>query len=243
MNPFLIRAVLFDVDGVLTDSEPTRFRVGAQALAEVGVPLTREAFQACWLGRTTEAALQDVLGERFARLGPQVIERRNGLYEEQMDRIDAFPDAIRLLRRMPPELRLGIATGARRGEVESILWRAALTESFGTLVTAEDYPRAKPAPDAFLVAARLLHLSPAACLVIEDSPAGVAAAQAAGMPVVAVRRDSSAPELVGATWHVTSLDDLNLSSRGEVSIRSATQSRKTSFKKAVGLTHTAALLY
>jgi beta-phosphoglucomutase-like phosphatase (HAD superfamily) len=141
MNPFLIRAVLFDVDGVLTDSEPARFRAAAQALAEVGVPLTREAFQACWLGRTTEAALQDVLGERFARLGPQAIERRNALYEEQMDRIDAFPDAIRLLRRLPPDLRLGIATGARRGEVESILWRAALTESFGTLVTAEASPR------------------------------------------------------------------------------------------------------
>lgn len=242
MNPFLIRAVLFDFDGVLVDSEPIRFRAGAQALAEAGIPLTWEEFRTHWLGRTSEAALRGLLGDRFTRIGPLVTERRNALYEEQMERIDPFPDAIRLVRRMPAELRLGIATGARRGEVESILWRAAMTESFGTLVTAEDYTRAKPEPDAFLTAARLLRLSPAACLAIEDSPAGIAAAQAAGMPVVAVSREPAARDLGEATWQVATLDELTLTARGEVLIRAAGPPRKASFKKAIGLTHTAAFL-
>ena len=63
MNPFLIKAVLFDFDGVLFDSEPVRFRAGAQALAELGVTLTWDDFTRCWLGRTEEAGLGDILGE------------------------------------------------------------------------------------------------------------------------------------------------------------------------------------
>jgi len=81
MNPFLIRAIIFDFDGVLFDSEPVRFRAGAQALTEIGVTLTWEEFTRCWLGRTDEAGLRDILGKRFAADGPRVIERRNVVYE------------------------------------------------------------------------------------------------------------------------------------------------------------------
>jgi len=86
-------------------------------------------------------------------------------------------------------------------------------------VTAEDYARPKPAPDPFQTAARLLQLSPASCLVVEDSPAGVDAAQAAGMPVVAVDRGEQTPGLDRATWKVASLDDLSLTLRGEVVVK------------------------
>ncbi len=216
MNPFLIRAVLFDFDGVLFDSEPVRFRAGAQALAELGISLSWEEFTRCWLGRTDEAGLRDILGPRYEADGRQVVERRNALYEERLDEVQPFTDAGRFLRRIPEGVRLAIATGSRRLEVEGILWRAVMTQSFQTIITAEDYDRAKPAPDPFLAAARLLKLTPAACLVIEDSPAGVASAQAAGMPVVAVERGREIPGLEQATWKVTTLDDLTLTPRGEV---------------------------
>jgi beta-phosphoglucomutase-like phosphatase (HAD superfamily) len=216
MNPFLIRAVLFDFDGVLFDSEPVRFRAGAQALTELGITLTWEDFTRCWLGRTDEAGLRDIMGERFEADGRQVIARRNALYEERLDEVQAFTDAGRFLRRVPHGIRLAIATGSRRLEVEGILWRAVMTQSFQTIVTAEDYGRPKPAPDPFQAAARLLKLSPASCLVIEDSPSGVAAAQAAGMPVVAVERGREIPGLEKATWKVATLDDLSLTPRGEV---------------------------
>jgi beta-phosphoglucomutase-like phosphatase (HAD superfamily) len=94
-----------------------------------------------------------------------------------------------------------------------------MTQSFQTIVTAEDYSRPKPAPDPFQAAARLLKLSPAACLVIEDSPSGVAAAQAAGMPVVAVERGREISGLERATWKVVTLDDLSLTPRGEVVVK------------------------
>jgi beta-phosphoglucomutase-like phosphatase (HAD superfamily) len=219
MNPFLIRAVLFDFDGVLFDSEPVRFRAGAQALAELGITLTWEDFTRCWLGRTDEAGLRDIMGERFEADGQRVITRRNALYEERLDEVQAFTDAGRFLRRIPNGIRLAIATGSRRLEVEGILWRAVMTQSFQTIVTAEDYSRPKPAPDPFQAAARLLKLSPAACLVIEDSPSGVAAAQAAGMPVVAVERGREISGLERATWKVVTLDDLSLTPRGEVVVK------------------------
>jgi beta-phosphoglucomutase len=219
MNPFLIRAIIFDFDGVLFDSEPVRFRAGAQALAEIGVTLSWEDFTRCWLGRTDEAGLRLVLGDRFDAEGPKVIERRNVTYEQLLEEVQPFPDAGRFLRRVPQGIRLAIATGSRRLEVEGILWRAVMTQSFQTIVTAEDYPRPKPAPDPFQTVARLFQLSPASCLVVEDSPAGVVAAQAAGMPVVAVERGQEVPGLEHATWKVATLDDLTLTPRGEVIAR------------------------
>lgn len=227
MNPFLIKAVLFDFDGVLFDSEPVRFRAGAQALAELGVTLTWEDFTRCWLGRTEEAGLRDILGARFEADSPRVIARRNVLYEEQLDEVQPFTDAGRFLRRIPEGTQLAIATGSRRLEVEGILWRAVMTQSFHVIVTAEDYSHAKPAPDPFLTAARLLKLSPAACLVIEDSPSGVAAAHAAGMPVVAVERGREVSGLERATWKVGTLDDLTLTIKGEVVVKENPSTRDT----------------
>ncbi len=219
MNPFLIRAVIFDFDGVLFDSEPVRFRAGAQALGEIGVTLAWEDFVRSWLGRTDTAGLTAILGDRFASDGPRVIERRNAIYEQRLDEVQAYTDAGRFLRRIPQGIRLAIATGSRRLEVEGILWRAVMTQSFQTIVTAEDYTRPKPAPDPFQMAARLLGLSPASCLVVEDSPAGVLAAQAAGMPVVAVERTGDVAGLEQATWRVATLDDLTLTPRGDVIVK------------------------
>jgi len=227
MNPFLIRAIIFDFDGVLFDSEPVRFRAGAQALAEIGVTLTWEEFNRCWLGRPDEAGLRAVLGDRFATQGPQALERRNAIYEQRLEEVQPFADAGHFLRRVPQGIRLAIATGSRRLDVEGILWRAVMTQSFQTIVTAEDYSRPKPAPDPFQVAARLLQLSPASCLVVEDSPAGVAAAQAAGMPVVAVARGQEEPGLEQATWKLATLDDLALTPRGEVLVKGSPTSTRS----------------
>ncbi len=215
MHTVRIRAIVFDFDGVLVDSEPIRFEAGAQALAEVGVTLTWERFTRFWLGRTDEAGLRDLLGDRFESDGKRVATRRNALYEERLDDVPAFADSLVLLRRVPEGIRLAVATGSRRTEVARILGRLGLLQSFHSIVTAEDYAAAKPAPDPFLAAARRLELPPPSCLVIEDTAAGVAAARAAGMPVVAVDRGRGAVGLEQADWTVTRLDELALTPAGE----------------------------
>ncbi len=216
MSPIQVKAVIFDFDGVLVDSEPIRFKAGSQALEEIGVSLTWERFMWFWLGRTDDAGLRALLGDRFEEDGKHIVARRNALYEERLNEVLAFPDSVRLLRRVPGGTRLAVATGSRQREVERILTRLSLLQDFQAIVTAEDYPNAKPAPDPFLAAARRLDISPRSCLVIEDSSAGVTAAHAAGMPVVAVDRGRGAVGLEQATWSVSSLDDLSLGPTGKV---------------------------
>jgi HAD superfamily hydrolase (TIGR01509 family) len=215
--PTRIQAVLFDFDGVLVDSEPIRFRAGVQALSEVGVSLTWEQFLSTWLGRTDAAGLGDLLGPRFATQGPGIIAHRNVLYEQALGEVPAYPDAVRLLSRIPVGVRVAVATGSRRPEVEGILRRLGLSRYFHAQITAEDYRRAKPDPDPFLTAARRLEVPSAGCLVIEDSPAGVAAAHAAGMPVVGVDRGRGM-DLARATWPVRTLDALHLGPDGTVAV-------------------------
>lgn len=216
MTPARIRGIIFDFDGVLVDSEPIRFKAGARALEEIGVSLTWERFLRVWLGRTDQASLRDILGERCDAEGKRVAARRSVLYEAWLDEVPAFADAVRLLGRLPNGIRLAVASGSRRVEVEHILGHLSLTKDFKAIVTAEDYVRAKPAPDPFLKAACRLNLRPASCLVIEDSPAGVAAAHAAGTPVVAVDRGYGAVGLDQATWTVVSLDNVVLGPAGEL---------------------------
>jgi beta-phosphoglucomutase len=214
-----VRGIVFDFDGVLVDSEPIRFKAGARALEEIGVQLTWERFITTWLGRTDQAGLRDILGERYESQGKRVVARRNALYEAWLAEVPPYADAIRLLGRIPTGIRLSLATGSRRMEVERILTRLGSIQRFQALVTAEDYRHAKPAPEPFLVAARHMDLQPASCLVVEDSPAGVVAAHAAGMPVLAVDRGRVAEGLDQATWTVASLEALSVTPEGEVVVK------------------------
>jgi beta-phosphoglucomutase len=216
MTSVRVRGIIFDFDGVLVDSEPIRFKAGAQALEEIGVSLTWERFLTVWLGRTDQAGLRDILGERYETDVRRVVARRNALYEERLDEVPPYADAVRCLKRLPEGIRLAVATGSRRIELERILHRLGWSQRFHALVAAEDYRNAKPAPDPFLTAARRMDLPPASCLVVEDSPFGVAAAQAAGMPVVAADRGRVAAGLDQATWKASSLDALSVTDSGEV---------------------------
>jgi HAD superfamily hydrolase (TIGR01509 family) len=216
MSPVHVRGIIFDLDGVLVDSEPIRYKAGARALEEIGISLTWERFLTVWLGRTDQAGLRDILGDRYEADVRRVVARRNALYEEWLDEVPPYADAVRCVGRLPGGIRLAVATGSRRIEVERILHRLGWLRRFQAIVAAEDYRNAKPAPDPFLEAARRMGLPPASCLVVEDSPAGVAAAGAGGMSVLAVDRGRVAAGLDEATWKVSSLDALSVTDRREV---------------------------
>jgi beta-phosphoglucomutase len=219
MTSVHVRGIIFDFDGVLVDSEPIRFKAGARVLEEIGVCLTWERFLNVWLGRTDQAGLRDILGERYETEGKRVVAGRNALYEKWLDEVPPYTDAVHLLGRLPDGIRLAVATGSRRMEAERILTRLGWLQRFHAIVTAEDYRNAKPAPDPFLAAARRIDLSPASCLVVEDSPFGVAAAHAAGMPVLAVDRGRLTAGLDQATWMLASLDSLTVTPEGEVFVK------------------------
>ena len=108
-------------------------------------------------------------------------------------------------------LPLGLGSSSKRAWVEALLGGVGLTQAFPLIVTAEDVAHAKPAPDIYLRVAELMGVSPARCLVIEDTPAGVASAKSAGMFCVQTRSASSAfPPLPGANLVLGSLLDFDL---------------------------------
>ncbi|GIW45049.1 MAG: haloacid dehalogenase [Candidatus Binatia bacterium] len=179
-------AVIFDLDGVLLDSEELHFRAYNEVLAEFGVQVGKKEYAEHWIGAghgpeyaVAQYALPITASELRARKAPKY--RR---WLESGARL--MPGARATVERLYGDFLLGIATNSSQRDVRWVLERLDLQRYFAAVVTREDYARAKPAPDAYVKVRADLGVAPAQCLVVEDSPRGVLAARAAALAVVAV---------------------------------------------------------
>ncbi|HVM58694.1 MAG TPA: HAD-IA family hydrolase [Gaiellaceae bacterium] len=185
-------ALLFDCDGVLVDSRVSVERAWRRWAGERG--LDEEAVVAIAHGRRTEDTLRelgcadDVAAE---------VDRIESAEIADASAVSAYPQAAALLPALPPDA-WAVVTSGTHGLVTARLGAAGLPLP-AVLVTADDVAAGKPDPAGYLEAARRLGRRPGECLVLEDSPAGVAAALAAGMRVVAVPTTHAAEELAAAT--------------------------------------------
>ncbi len=204
-----LQAVIFDCDGVLADSEWASAAAWTQALSRLGYSLAVDEF-APFVG-TTDRDLAETFAGRLGTTPSLLLARA----EEEMRRVaadglEAFADALRLLGRLNG-YRVAVASNSERWRLDCILASAGLGGRFPVSVASDEVEAPKPDPAVYLRAARLLSLSPVQCLVIEDSPTGIAAARGAGMEVVAVDRGHFArAALAGADRVLASLDDLIL---------------------------------
>jgi HAD superfamily hydrolase (TIGR01509 family) len=183
----MVSAILFDCDGVLVDSEVLAYEVETELLAEIGLVFEREDYITRFMGMSYEAFFALIEAEGQARLGRSIADDIRGKMETRLRRT-----MITRLREVPgtsaavAAMRLpkAVASSSTRQGLERKLRQTGLWEFFAPHVySAEDVVHAKPAPDLFLHAAAALGVSPAECLVIEDSVHGVTAARAAGMAV------------------------------------------------------------
>lgn len=190
-----IAAVIFDLDGVLVDSEPLWDDV-------------RHHFALAHGGRWDAHAQRSMMGMssgewgRFMRveLGvplsePEIVrgvaDDMAARYRQEVPLLPGATDAVqRLVARWP----LGLASSSNRSLIDIVLARARLTQYFTTAVSSEEVPRGKPAPDVYVEVCRQLGVPPSRCTGIEDSTNGLLAAQAAGMRVIAIPRPSFPPE-------------------------------------------------
>ncbi|MCP5527253.1 MAG: HAD-IA family hydrolase [Verrucomicrobiales bacterium] len=183
------RAVIFDMDGVLTDSEPLINEAAVAMFHERGVPVAPEDFLP-FVGTGENRYIGGVAEKHGVTLDLEAAKHRT--YEIYLSlvptRLRAFPGAVELVRLCRAEGRkVAVASSADRIKIEANLNQIGLPASgWDAVVSAEDVEHKKPAPDIFLAAARKLGCDPKACTVIEDAINGVQAARAAGMHCVAV---------------------------------------------------------
>jgi HAD superfamily hydrolase (TIGR01509 family) len=189
-----VLAVIFDMDGVLLDSEPLHHDVVNELLSQDGVRIDAEHYRG-YLGTTLEYTWEDLI-RRFG-LGRTVDHYRSRYDDAILESYRRYsvpaPGALELVRGLRQRgLKLAVASSSRTLWVETALEKLGLGEAFDTVVTGDMVTRSKPDPQIYLLAAERLGVDPARCLAIEDAPKGIASARAAGMMVVAVKTEYTA---------------------------------------------------
>ncbi|MFR9775325.1 HAD family hydrolase [Micromonospora sp. MS34] len=186
LPPGDFRAYLFDCDGTIVDSMPLHYVAWRAALDEWGCEFPEELFYA-WGGRPP-AEIVAALNERHGLAMPvdTVDQRREEFYQRSLPDVTAVPDVLAHIEDAHGRIPFAVVSGGARDSVTASLTALGLLDRFEVLVCAGDYARAKPDPEPFLLAARLLGVPPQDCLVFEDADLGVRAATAAGMASVRV---------------------------------------------------------
>jgi HAD superfamily hydrolase (TIGR01509 family) len=201
MNAARIRAVVFDMDGVLTDSEPLINAAAVAMFRERGLAVRPEDFLP-FVGTGENRYLGGVAEQYGFAMDIKAAKHRTYEIYLQLvpDRLAAFPGAVDLVARCRAAgLRVAVASSADRIKVDANLRQIGLLpETWDALVSAEDVVHKKPAPDIFLATSQKLGLTPSACVVVEDAVNGIQAAKAAGMRCVAVAQSFAADKLQAA---------------------------------------------
>ena len=182
----MINTVIFDLDGLLADTETLHMRAYQQALLAYGAEVSDEDYARHWI--RAGLGIGEFAAERKLPLPQQAVrQRKYEVYRELLETsLQAMPGAEELLERLHGRKRLTVATSGLRTDVEYILRRLCFQEYFELVATREDVQEAKPAPDVFLFVASRLTVMPAECVVIEDAEKGIIAAHRAGMKSIAV---------------------------------------------------------
>ncbi len=193
----MIKALIFDFNGVIVNDEPIHFRMFQKVLREEGIALSQKEYYRFYLGMNDKDCFAAVLKKARAKSTTTIIcnliTRKSRYYEAFISKhLIFFPGAINFVRIAARKYPLAIASGALRSEIDYILKRGRLGKCFSAIVAAQDVRNGKPHPEGFVKARKLLNrklglrLRPAECLVIEDSLEGIEAAKRARMRCLAL---------------------------------------------------------
>jgi beta-phosphoglucomutase len=204
----MIRAVVFDFDGVLANSEPLHFRAYRDVLTARGINLTESAYYEHYLGYDDVGAFRAIAADAGVPIGDGDIA---DLVAQKAVRLEAlekagsvlFPGAREAIVRIAGAWPIAIASGALKAEILRVLEHESLRSYFPVVVSAEDTPASKPDPAPYLLAVELLGaaigpLGPSECIAIEDSKWGLVSARSAGLRTVGITHTYPEAELADA---------------------------------------------
>lgn len=218
-----VRAIMFDLDGTLADTERLHFEAYKIVLGGEGIELAADDYFSRLIGHSDHDCFALLLREHQKPAGKarikQLIAQKTTIYQAiAAERAVFFPGAAEFVRRCAERFPLALVTGTLRMEAELLLRKGQIRELFAEIVAAEDVERGKPAPNGFTLALARLRfvlrqerlIAAEECLAIEDTCAGVTAARQAGMRVLAVAQTVAPAELASAELVRPSLADINL---------------------------------
>jgi HAD superfamily hydrolase (TIGR01509 family) len=205
-----VQAVIFDMDGVIVDSEPRHERAFLEVVREIGYGDKLALRFADYIGRSDQELWADFVAKHkppqpLADLLARKRQRIVDIIRREQPLFDGLPE---LVEKLASRYALALASGSERPVVEEVLKLKGLGRFFSAVVTSSEVKHGKPAPDIFLRAAKLLKVAPGSCCVIEDSKPGVAAGLAAGMRVIAITNTHLAKELQPATQVVRTYKEI-----------------------------------
>jgi len=208
MKPF--RAVIFDMDGVIVDSEPVHERAFCDVLTALGYGADHGIRFADYVGRSDFVLWQDFVAKHqpAQSLEELLALKRNRVIDLVRRAEPIFRGLPELVEQLAARWPLAVASGSERAVIDTVLGLKGLRRSFQVVVSASEVVNGKPAPDIFLRTASLLGVPAAECVVVEDSKPGVAAGLAAGMQVIAITNTHPAAELHPAPHVVRTYEEL-----------------------------------
>ncbi len=204
------KAVIFDMDGVIVNSEPRHERAFLDIIREIGYGDKLDLRFADYIGRSDNELWVDFMNKHKPphALADLLARKRQRVMEILRREEPLFEGLFELVEKLHRRYLLGLASGSERAVVETVLEIKNLRRFFRVVVTSSEVKHGKPAPDVFLRAAELLGVPAAECCVIEDSKPGVAAGLAAAMQTIAITNTHPADELQHATHVVKTYEEI-----------------------------------